>query len=146
MIEIMLENHMKKFRLKSRIERTLQKIHSVAWEFEKIPQVIHLSVFVVGQKNIRKYNKKYRKKDKPTDILSFSLWEGEKLAPPIPYPLGDLFLCPHVINDNALSQGKSFHEELEDILIHGYLHLLGYDHEREKEARLMRRREKSIKM
>jgi probable rRNA maturation factor len=86
-----------------------------------------LSIALVKKGEIRSLNKKYRKKDKVTDVLSFSY--GKE---------GEIILCPEKIKENAKRSGLSCEEELIRVLIHGILHFLGYDHEKsEKEARVM---------
>ena len=75
-------------------------------------------------------NKKYRKVDKVTDILSFESYEKNVL--------GELVFCPEFIEQQAKKHGLSFYEEFSYLILHGILHLLGYDHETdEKEAERM---------
>ena len=79
---------------------------------------------------MKKINNSFRKKNKPTDILSF--------ASDDPASLGELLLCPEVLRKQAAVQQHSFSDELKYMLIHGILHLLGYDHELTKaEEKLM---------
>lgn len=88
-----------------------------------------LSVVFVDSKTIQNLNKQYRGKNTPTDILSFSdLFEEQ---------LGELVLCPEVIVAQARRQGWSQRHEYAYMLLHGVLHLLGYDHEIESEAKSM---------
>ncbi len=92
---------------------------------------LDLSIALVGLKRIKELNKRYRKKNKTTDILSF-LYNG----------LGEIIICPQQVKKNAKRFGEVFKKELTRVLIHGILHLLGYDHEKtEKEARLMEKRQ-----
>lgn len=84
----------------------------------------NLSVAFVGAENIRKLNKKFRKKDKPTDVLSFSKILNFK------EDLAEVIICPSVVKKNSKELGTTFKEELTKILIHGILHTLGYDHEK----------------
>ena len=70
---------------------------------------------------MKELNKKYRRKNRETDVLSFP---GEKE--------GEVIICPSVVKKNAKNFGSSFKSELVRILIHGILHLLGYDHEKSK--------------
>lgn len=79
----------------------------------------NLSLALVGQKRIKELNRKYRKKNKATDVLSFSYGET-----------GEIILCPPVIRKNAKKYGLPFKEELSRITIHGLLHLLGYGHQK----------------
>ncbi len=79
----------------------------------------------VGEKAIRTLNRKFMKKDKPTDVLSFPL--GEK-APDGRYYLGDIVVAVPVAARQARSKGHGLDRELRLLAIHGFLHLLGYDH------------------
>ncbi len=79
-------------------------------------------VFVlVSKKEIRALNKTYRKKDRLTDVLSFESYEKGVL--------GELVFCPDVISKQALEHGFLFKEEFIYLMLHGVLHLLGYEHE-----------------
>ena len=80
---------------------------------------IDLSIALVGQERIKKLNKKYRGKNRATDVLSFS-YDGS----------GDIVICLGEVKKNARRFGTTFKKELAICLIHGILHLLGYDHER----------------
>ena len=81
-----------------------------------------LSLAFVSKEEIKKLNRKFRKKNKPTDVLSFELKDGKYL--------GEIIICPEVVKENG--------EKIMRIFIHGILHLLGYDHEKsEKKAREM---------
>jgi probable rRNA maturation factor len=95
-----------------------------------------VSVAIVSEARIKTINRKHRKKDRPTDVLSFSfLEEKEKTSAG---GLGEIVLCPVYIKKNAKKLKLDYNKELKRALIHGALHLLGYDHERsEKEAELM---------
>jgi probable rRNA maturation factor len=99
-----------------------------------------LSIALVKPEEIRKLNKKYRKKDAITDVLSFSKKndiikkEKEKLR-------GEIVLCPEQIRKNAQSFNQNFQKELSWALIHGILHIFGYDHKKEEEAQKMKEKE-----
>lgn len=94
-----------------------------------------ISVAIVTAGEIRKLNKKYRKKDKPTDVLSFEASE-------LDFSLGEIVLCPAEIKQNAKELNSSFKEELAKVFIHGILHLLGYEHEKNfKKAKLMEKKQ-----
>ncbi len=87
---------------------------------------------------MQKLNRLYRKKDKTTDVLSFSLLEGKKLKTGKgSIPLGDVVLSVPQTRRQALEQGKEFKAELALLLTHGILHLLGYDHGTKAEERRM---------
>jgi probable rRNA maturation factor len=100
-----------------------------------------LSVRVVGRTRSRSLNAHYRRKDKPTNVLSFS---GAGSVPDGRYFLGELVICAPVVAHEASSQGKTLESHWAHMTIHGVLHLLGFDHEREREAAKMAAREIQI--
>ena len=90
-----------------------------------------LSIVLVGQARIKELNMEYRRANRPTDVLSFFYGDS-----------GEIVLCPSVIKQNAREYKVAFQNELSRILIHGILHLLGFDHEKGKEkAKKMRAKE-----
>lgn len=91
-----------------------------------------LSIALVGQKRIKELNKRYRGKNRPTDVLAFE--DGENW--------GEVIICPVEIKKNAKKFNSTFKKEVARVLIHGILHLFGYDHEKEeKEEKRMRKKE-----
>lgn len=91
-----------------------------------------ISVVFVGSSKMRALNSKFRKKNYATDILSFPFDDLEVEG------LGELVICLPTIKKQAKKHGLSVDEELVYMIIHGYLHLLGYDHEKsERQAKLM---------
>lgn len=101
-----------------------------------------LSVDIVGRSRIHRLNKIYRHKDAPTDVLAFPMREADGPATPL---LGDVVIALPIAASQAARFGHSLDEELIRLLIHGTLHLLGYDHERSaKEARRMHRMERRL--
>lgn len=105
---------------------------------------VDLSLALVGNREIQEFNAKYRNKDRPTDVLSFR--SGEKLPSGVTL-LGDVLISVEQAEIQAEKRGKRLEEEVESLLIHGILHLLGYDHERSNnEARIMRRLERKIRL
>lgn len=100
----------------------------------------HLSVIVTTDSVIHKLNRDYRGKDKPTDVLSFAMQEGRY---PTPGVLGDVVISWDTTLRQARELGVTPEEELLRLLIHGLLHLCGFDHERvpKREAERMRKRE-----
>ena len=79
-----------------------------------------LSIALIGQGKMRKLNKKYRGKNRVTDVLAFPNKE---------IGLGEIVICLREVKKNAKRYGLTFEKELSRVLIHGLLHLLGYDHE-----------------
>ncbi len=99
-----------------------------------------VSIVFSDSEFIKEINKKYRNKDKVTDVLSFP--ESVKGFKGVSSSLGEIIICPLQLKQQAKEQGVSFKEELARILIHGLLHLLGYDHEISKKEEIkMKERE-----
>jgi len=98
---------------------------------EKAGKKTDISVVITDSEEIRRLNLLYRKKDKPTDILSFgSIKDFSSIES---FDLPEIIICPEEVRKNAEEYGVSFKNELVRVLIHGVLHLLGYDHEKNKE-------------
>jgi probable rRNA maturation factor len=97
-----------------------------------------ISVLLVGPAAIRRLNAQYRGRDRPTNVLSFPAPRGLPAAPAL---LGDLVICPAIVRAEARAQRKSARAHWTHLVVHGVLHLAGYDHERDDEARRMERRE-----
>ena len=101
-----------------------------------------LSLEIVGNSRIQRLNRQYRRENHPTDVLAFSL---RKAPGPSTRLLGDVIISLHMAQAQARRFGHPVDEELLRLLIHGTLHLLGYDHERGgQEARRMRHKEQAI--
>jgi probable rRNA maturation factor len=100
-----------------------------------------LGVRVVGRTESRRLNARYRGRDKPTNVLSFPAVE----LPAGPRrPLGDLVICPEVLRSEARAQHKALRAHWAHLVVHGALHLVGYDHERPQDASRMERREIAV--
>lgn len=89
-----------------------------------IPEKAELSIIFLDTPAAKKLNFSYRKKDYATDVLSFATEDG--------VGLGELVICPQVIKRQAKEHSLSFNEECAYMVLHGILHLLGYDHEKNK--------------
>jgi probable rRNA maturation factor len=107
---------------------------------------VAISIAFIKKEEIRKLNKQYLKRDYPTDVLSFSEAEVDysekKEQVGVKNILGEIVICPSQVKKNAKELGFTFKKELNRVLIHGILHLLGYNHEgSEKEAKRMKKKE-----
>lgn len=113
----------------------LKRVAKIALKGEN-SKVADLSIALVPEKEIKKLNKKYRKENKPTDVLSFEASEFD-------LSLGEVVICPERVKEDAREFGTTFKKELALVLIHGILHLLGYDHEKGgRQAREMEAKQK----
>ena len=98
-------------------------------------QQAQVSILLVGSEEGRSLNHTYRGKDYATNVLSFALNEGENIAD---LPLfGDLVLCTEVVEKEAAEQGLELMAHYAHLLVHGMLHLQGFDHEDDEEAEIM---------
>ncbi len=111
-------------------------------EAEDVPPC-ELSVTVTDDETVRGLNREYAGEDAVTDVLSFSQREGEALvgAPGSVPPLGEVVIAYPQATRQAEERSRSVEEEIERLLVHGTLHLLGYDHAEAEEERRMRARE-----
>ncbi|MBF0186606.1 MAG: rRNA maturation RNase YbeY [Magnetococcales bacterium] len=128
---------------KSCRDRFHERLRSVA---------VEISVVFENATTLQQLNARYRQKESPTNILTFASWDDESF-PPIPNsstsmlsePLGDLVIAVGVVQRESRELGISLEEHLSHLLVHGVLHLLGYDHERgEEEAERQESMEISI--
>lgn len=104
-----------------------------------------IGVSVVGPAESRRLNAQFRGKDKPTNVLSFPV--ADLPAPGAgdePLPLGDLVICPQVLRTEAREQKKTLRAHWAHLVVHGALHLIGYDHLHDADADRMERREIAV--
>lgn len=124
----------------------IDKLLTFAKEQENIEEEAELTVTFVDKDEIQEINKMYRDKDKVTDVISFALEEDEPEITGIEMPrvLGDIIICTDVAQEQADSYGHSFERELGFLALHGFLHLLGYDHMNEQDEKQMFGRQDQI--
>jgi probable rRNA maturation factor len=92
-----------------------------------------LGVQIIGLGRMRALNRRYRKVDRPTDVLSFPLHQRPIRGYTV-VSLGDLFICPAVVRAKAKAEGRALRAQMEWTVVHGLLHLAGYDHEKNAAA------------
>src|SRR5699024_11251050 len=124
----------------------IDKLLTFAKEQEHVDSEAELSVTFVDKTEIQEINKMYRDKDKVTDVISFALEEEEPEISGLDMPrvLGDIIICTDVAQEQSESYGHSFERELGFLALHGFLHLLGYDHMDEQEEKEMFGRQDQI--
>lgn len=126
------------------LEKLIHMVLSKGAELQKVPEDAEISVLICDSDTIHELNRDYRNVDAPTDVLSFALNEGEDDVPEEEKALGDI-----VINlDRAVEQAKEFghskEREMAYLSVHGFLHILGYDHYDPDEKKAMRKAEEDI--
>ncbi|MFE8917219.1 rRNA maturation RNase YbeY [Staphylococcus pasteuri] len=126
----------------------IENLLNFAKQEEQINENAELSITFVDKTEIQEINKMYRDKDKVTDVISFALEEDEPEIDTsefdIPRVLGDIIICTDVAQEQAKSYGHSFERELGFLALHGFLHLLGYDHMNEEDEKEMFGRQDAI--
>ena len=94
-----------------------------------------LSVMLSDDARVREVNRAWRKMDKPTNVLSFPAAEADKISSS-PF-LGDVILAFETVEREAADEDKPFADHVAHLMVHGFLHLIGYDHETDQEAERM---------
>ncbi len=117
-------------------DRYLDKLAKLAEELDIEGNIV---IKLGDKEESRALNKQYREKDYPTDVLSFPFNED---VPEEGFYLGDIFICYPVAEEQAKENGITLEEELFTLMIHGVLHLAGYDHEMDSGE--MKKRQKEL--
>ena len=115
-----------------------KKFNKLLNKFKITSNVQEISIFLTNSEKMRQLNLRFRKKNKPTDVLSFPINIVKKK---IGY-LGDIAISYEIVNKR--SRRTNFNYEFDKMWVHGYLHLLGYDHKKIKEFEKMHKLEKKI--
>ncbi|MBW7977496.1 MULTISPECIES: rRNA maturation RNase YbeY [Bacillus amyloliquefaciens group] len=127
----------------------VEKLLQFAAEKEGVQDQAEVSVTIVTNEEIREINRDYRGKDTPTDVISFALEEEgedevEIVGADMPPVLGDIIISADRTKEQAEEYGHSFMRELGFLAVHGFLHLLGYDHMTKEEEKEMFSKQKDL--
>ncbi|TAK61587.1 MAG: rRNA maturation RNase YbeY [Dehalococcoidia bacterium] len=124
----------------------LERLASRALEEESVAPPAELSILLADDPTVHELNRTYRDTDAPTDVLSFAQGEGEPFAQPegAARHLGDVAISVDTARRQAGEYGVALQDELAHLLVHGILHLLGYDHEQPDDAAAMRLQEERV--
>ena len=129
----------------------IEKVAKQAFKIEKIDKLnLYINVILTNPINIKNTNKKYINIDRETDVLSFPMFEKEEInnmienGNKIEDTLGDVMISIPRVSEQAIEYGHSFERELSYMLIHGFYHLMGYDHMEEEEKKVMREKEEVV--
>ena len=122
----------------------MQRAAEEALLSEGIEASAELSVSFAGLEEIHTLNREYRGVDRPTDVLSFPMYERGELPREGLIELGDVVICRDKAKEQAEEYGHSYERELIYLFVHSVFHLLGYDHEDDEEKKEMRSKEESV--
>lgn len=133
-------------------EDTIKKVLEQCFKEEKLENSkLYITITLTNSENIRKINKEYRNIDKATDVLSFPMYEKEELEEKIAKQhyehedvLGDIVISIEKVEEQAKEYGHGFERELSYMIVHGFYHLMGYDHIEEEDKKKMRPKEEKI--
>lgn len=147
-IQINFNNIEEETNLSKIINQVLEK----CYEVEKIDTTkIYINIILTNPEVIRQINKEYRNIDKETDVLSFPMFEKEELEQLLKKQdsieqdiLGDIIISIPKVIEQAKEYNHSFERELAYMTVHGFYHLMGYDHMEEEEKKVMRAKEENI--
>lgn len=140
------------------IEEKIEYVNIISHVIKKCYEVenledskLYINVILTNPENIRKINKQYRNIDKETDVLSFPMFEKQDLDLKLKNKnfknidiLGDIIISIEQVERQALEYGHSFERELSYMVVHGFYHLMGYDHMEEEEKKIMRIKEENV--
>jgi len=125
-----------------------EKVIKRCFEEENLDKKLYINIILTNPENIRKINNEYRNIDKETDVLSFPMFEQEEIQnlenSVIEEVLGDIVISIERVKEQAEEYGHSFDREFSYMLVHGFYHLMGYDHMEENEKQKMRSKEENI--
>ena len=145
---VTLENNQEEIQVPEELEATLKKAMDIIARLEKLTDNTEVDINIVDNDEIHQLNRDYRGIDRPTDVLSFALDEGDE-EPEVEdgeaeHLLGDVIISA----PRAVEQGEEFghglNREMTYLAVHGMLHLLGYDHMEEADKQVMRAREEQV--
>lgn len=133
-------------------ESTIKKVVEKCFEEEGLNNTkLCLTITLTNPENIREINNLYRNIDKETDVLSFPMFERDELNEKIVKNdfehediLGDIVVSIDRVKEQAIEYGHSFERELSYMIVHGFYHVMGYDHIKEEDKKIMRPKEEKI--
>ena len=138
---------------KEELKEFVKQVVTTCFHEEKLDNLnFYLTVTLTSPEEIHKLNKEYRNVDKETDVLSFPMFEKEELEEIIeeqkknllPEVIGDIVISVEKVKEQAKEYGHSFERELSYMIVHGFYHIMGYDHIEEKDKVIMRPKEEKV--
>lgn len=137
---------------KEEYKNVIEKVLSQCFKEEKLEDSkLCITVTLTTPKTIQEINKQYRNIDRATDVLSFPMFEKDELDKKIQENdfenediLGDIVVSVEKVKEQAIEYGHSFERELSYMIVHGFYHLMGYDHIEEDDKKVMRKKEENI--
>lgn len=148
----MVEIIYKDIQQNKKYEEEITKVLAKCYEIEGLENSkLDITITLTTPENIHQINKEYRNIDRATDVLSFPMFEKEELDKKIANNefehedvLGDIIISIEKVEEQAKEYGHSFERELSYMVVHGFYHLMGYDHIEEADKKIMRPKEEKV--
>ncbi len=134
---------------KKEYETIINSVIEACFKIEKLNELdLYVSIILTNPENIKKINKEYRNIDKETDVLSFPMFEKDEINNlnnlNHEEVLGDIVISIQKVQNQAVEYGHSFERELSYMVVHGFYHLMGEDHIKEEDKKIMREKEEKV--
>ncbi len=151
---VLIDNRQNHIDISSDKEILVERIVKAVLDYEKWDEEVEVSISFVDNKEIQNLNREFRNIDAPTDVLSFPMLEYEEGSDNEAYseedyieaeiPLGDIVISTEKVIEQSKEYGHSQDRELAFLLVHGMLHLLGYDHMNAEDEQIMFKKQDEI--
>ena len=147
-----LELYYKNIEENDSYKELIEEVVSMCFKVEKLEKLnLYISITLTTPQEIRTINNEFRKIDKETDVLSFPMFEKNELDlmvkeqnNSIPETIGDIIISVERVKEQAKEYEHSFERELAYMVVHGFYHLMGYDHMEEEDKKIMRQKEENV--
>ena len=142
---VIITNEQDKIEISADWEQKINEVAAICLREEQIPQEAEVDLLFVDNEAIREMNREYRDKDSATDVLSFPMYEAdEEIDEEEEILFGDIVISLERAQEQCQEYGHSLEREVMYLLVHGLLHLAGYDHMEEEEKKEMRAQEEKL--
>lgn len=142
---VVITNEQDKIDIPADWEEKINKVAAICLKEEQIPEEAEVDLLFVDNETIREMNREYRDKDSATDVLSFPMYEAdEEIDDEDEILFGDIVISLERAQEQCEEYGHSLEREVMYLLVHGLLHLAGYDHMEEEEKKEMRAQEEKL--
>lgn len=129
-------------------EKTVDTVITECFKTENLlDKNLYINIVLTNPQNIKNFNNEFRSINKETDVLSFPMFEKSEIAKlnlQNPDILGDIVISLERVKEQAIEYGHSFERELSYMIVHGFYHLMGYDHMEENDKKIMREKEENV--
>lgn len=145
---VLLENNQEKIAIPDEVEGLITKAMNIVAKRENLGPNTEVDITIVDNEEIHQLNRDYRGVDRPTDVLSFALDEGDEepeiIGDEAEHLLGDIIISAPIAKAQGEEFGHGLNREMTYLAVHGILHLLGYDHMEEEDKKIMRKQEEEV--